>query len=110
GPWNTLRAFQEFVLGGGVATPSSVKRNGWGNIDPPHVRGQFIEELAVPLTKYRVPPKELEEALPQQLLALEVCAAALEDTAKPTGEPDPSTGVFVGLTLDPNTTNFHLRW
>jgi acyl transferase domain-containing protein/3-hydroxymyristoyl/3-hydroxydecanoyl-(acyl carrier protein) dehydratase len=110
GPWGTLREFQEYVLGGGTAVKPAAKKNGWGLADGPPAAGYFVEDLAVPLTKYRVPPKELEEALPQQLLALEVASAALDDAGAPPAEPDPATGVFVGLTLDPNTTNFHLRW
>ncbi|HEY2784023.1 MAG TPA: beta-ketoacyl synthase N-terminal-like domain-containing protein [Fimbriiglobus sp.] len=110
GPWGSLREFQEYVLGGGIAHPPTVKKNGWGNVRGPHVPGHYIEELTVPLAKYRIPPRELEDALPQQLLALEVCAAALEDAGQTENEPDPTAGVFVGLTLDPNTTNFHLRW
>src|SRR5262249_16459026 len=49
----------------------------------------------------------------QQLLMLRVAAAALDDCqSKPTppDASDPNTGVFIGLGLDPNTTNFHLRW
>ena len=51
---------------------------------------------------------------PQQLLMLQVAAAALEDAAGPaskSAEISPvRTGAFVGLGLDLNTTNFHLRW
>ncbi|MBX3398708.1 MAG: hypothetical protein KF873_08210 [Gemmataceae bacterium] len=77
------------------------------------VTGRTIDELRVPLERFRIPPKELEELLPQQLLALKVAAAALDDCRGRTEEPeegDPASGVFVGLGLDLNTTNFHLRW
>ncbi|QEL14306.1 type I polyketide synthase [Limnoglobus roseus] len=93
----TLREFQEFVLGGTVSTSGTTT----------------IPELHVPLDRFRIPPKELEELLPQQLLMLQTAAAALDDChgkddAPPDG--DPRTGVFVGLGLDLNTTNFHIRW
>src|SRR5262249_31389798 len=62
--------------------------------------------------QFRIPPAELREMLPQQTLALLSAAAALADA----GRSDESeelrlrTGVFLGINLDPNTTNFCLRW
>src|SRR5438270_714519 len=41
-------------------------------------------------------------------------AAALNDCraspGRESGEDAPTSGVFIGLGLDPNTTNFNLRW
>jgi acyl transferase domain-containing protein/3-hydroxymyristoyl/3-hydroxydecanoyl-(acyl carrier protein) dehydratase len=109
GPWGDLRAFQERVLGGD-GPPPAPKRNGWGLAGEPCPPGYYIEELHFPTDRFRIPPKELEETLPQQLLMLQVAAAALDDCqTTPTGD-QPGTGVFIGLGLDPNTTNFHLRW
>ncbi|HKB04182.1 MAG TPA: beta-ketoacyl synthase N-terminal-like domain-containing protein, partial [Gemmataceae bacterium] len=71
--------------------------------------GSPIESLTVPVARFRIPPRELEEMLPQQVLMLQVAAEALDDTrSKPADGL--STGVFVGISLDPNTTNYHLRW
>ncbi|MBY0512584.1 MAG: hypothetical protein K2P78_01575, partial [Gemmataceae bacterium] len=113
GPWADLRAFQERVLGGDD-TPPARKRNGWGLAAEPCPPGYYIEELHFPTDRFRIPPKELEETLPQQLLVLKVAAAALDDAANgrhvPADGDDPTTGAFIGLGLDPNTTNFHLRW
>jgi acyl transferase domain-containing protein/3-hydroxymyristoyl/3-hydroxydecanoyl-(acyl carrier protein) dehydratase len=113
GPWADLRAFQEHVLGGTPAEPTA-KVNGWSLSDVPAPPGFFIEDLAIPIDRFRVPPKELEDALPQQLVMLQMAAAALDDAANsrpnPTPDGDPNTAVFVGLGLDPNTTNYHLRW
>jgi len=112
GSSDTARAFQERVLGGTAGDPTP-KLNGWrlANILSPS--GFGIEELQLPIDRFRIPPKELEETLPQQLLMLKVAAAALDDcharVAIPAGDA-PTTGVFVGLGLDPNTTNYHLRW
>ncbi len=112
----TLRAFQERVFGANGVEPAE-KWNGWGLCDADPPAGFPVEELAVPLDRFRIPPKELEEVLPQQLLMLQTAAAALDDEAAGRGDDavspdadDPHTGVFVGLGLDPNTTNFHLRW
>src|SRR5205823_5457928 len=112
GPWQDLRAFQERVLGGDD-TPPAPKRNGWGLADEPCPPGFYIEELDFPIDRFRIPPKELEETLPQQLLMLRIAAAALDDCKShpPAADADdPNTGVFIGLGLDPNTANFHLRW
>lgn len=68
-----------------------------------------IPEVALPVGTFRIPPLELEEMLPQQLLMLQVSAAALDD-ARCDRELGNRTGVFVGINLDPNTTNFHGRW
>ncbi|RIK75612.1 MAG: type I polyketide synthase [Planctomycetota bacterium] len=73
-----------------------------------------IPQLHVPLGKYRIPPLELAEMLPQQLLMLDAACAAMEDAgvavddAPPGGRTD--LGVFIGIELDENTTRFHLRW
>ena len=113
GPWVDLRAFQEHVLGATPAAPAP-KVNGWGLTTDACPPGFLIDELAVPIDRFRVPPKELEDALPQQLVMLQVAAAALDDAVRgrfePPAEGDPGTAVFVGLGLDPNTTNYHLRW
>ena len=111
GPWVGLRAFQEFTLGGGESHPPAAKAHGWADAVRPCPPGHFIEKLSVRLDRFRIPPKELEELLPQQLLMLQVAADALADCsgATPAGD-DPRAGVFVGLGLDPNTTNYSLRW
>jgi acyl transferase domain-containing protein/3-hydroxymyristoyl/3-hydroxydecanoyl-(acyl carrier protein) dehydratase len=71
--------------------------------------GSPIESLTLPATRFRIPPTELAEMLPQQTLMLQVAAEALDDTqTKPADGL--TTGVYVGVTLDPNTTNYHLRW
>ncbi|HEU4394255.1 MAG TPA: beta-ketoacyl synthase N-terminal-like domain-containing protein, partial [Planctomycetota bacterium] len=137
GPWTTLRAFQERVLGGGpgpgvafsgscsLREPDRSRRTppgsrpipgapapapptrGFGAALPP---GHFVDEVRIPAERFRIPPRELEEMLPQQALMLLAAGEALEDAGARSGAPDPETGVFVGMGLDLNTTNFHLRW
>ncbi|MBI2435192.1 MAG: acyltransferase domain-containing protein, partial [Candidatus Hydrogenedentes bacterium] len=78
--------------------------------------GNYLSKVEAPLTRFRIPPKELEEMLPQQLLMLQTALNAWEDAARlesfrgreETGHAD--TGVFIGVALDLNTTNFHVRW
>src|SRR5262249_32279668 len=75
--------------------------------EAPH--GLYFDEVSVAAGRFRIPPREIEEMLPQQALMLAVAAEAFGRT-----EGDESlrrrTGAYVGVSLDPNTTNFHLRW
>jgi len=113
GPWADARALQEHLLTGD-AVLRRPKENGWSLATEPCPAGFYIDELKVPTNRFRIPPKELEETLPQQLLMLQVAAAALDDCqanpGRQSGGEAPATGVFIGLGLDLNTTNFHLRW
>ncbi len=110
GPWNDQDAFDNAVLFGSnedVSHPDN-----WWGVDSKEVAGHLIDEVKVPLGRYRIPPSELKEMLPQQLLMLEVAANALEDAklSELTTEQQFKTGVFIGISLDLNTTNFHFRW
>jgi PfaB family protein len=70
-------------------------------------QGTHLNELELPLQKFRIPPKEMEEMLPQQALLLLTADRALTQISQ---VDHLRTGVYVGVVLDPNTTNFHLRW
>jgi acyl transferase domain-containing protein/3-hydroxymyristoyl/3-hydroxydecanoyl-(acyl carrier protein) dehydratase len=118
GPWVGLRAFRDRVLGGAAGEPIAPTR--WWGVDQADwflrdgwnaesLAGYYLDEIAVPFDQFRIPPKELEEMLPQQLLMLKVAAGAIAD-AKFRNDALLRTGVFVGIELDWNTTNFHLRW
>jgi len=119
GPWLTLNEFQERVLGGKDSVKPGSCRNWWGaeetkwfkdrGLDRFPFKGFTIDELSIPLDQYRIPPKELEEMLPQQLLMLQVVNGAVADAGL-AEEIRLKTGVFIGTGLDLNTTNFQLRW
>lgn len=119
GPWDSLRAFGERVLGSSQEqqpTPPTgwwgVEESDWFRREHPELaglRGYFIGDFSIPLDKFRIPPKELEEMLPQQLLMLKVAAGAIAD-ARWNSDQLLRTGVFVGVGLDLNTTNFCVRW
>jgi acyl transferase domain-containing protein/3-hydroxymyristoyl/3-hydroxydecanoyl-(acyl carrier protein) dehydratase len=120
GPWKSLRAFQQRVLGGDSPMSPSLPPHWWGVPESAWFRAQGLDarsfagwyvgpEATVHAGRFRIPPRELQETLPQQLLMLQVAAEAL-DTAGLSEEDRPHTGVFIGLGLDLNTTNFHFRW
>ncbi len=107
GPWADAGALSRRLLGGADGVLPATKKRFGGLDDAP--TGFFIDDLDIPLGRFRIPPKEIEETLPQQLLML--CAAD-EALASRTGtDADPlRTGVFIGLGLDLATSDYHLRW
>jgi acyl transferase domain-containing protein/3-hydroxymyristoyl/3-hydroxydecanoyl-(acyl carrier protein) dehydratase len=120
GPWKTLRELQRRIFGGDNAMSPTPPRHWWGagestwfrehGFDAQSFAGWYIgSETAVHADRYRIPPRELQETLPQQLLMLQVAAEALEGVTT-REESRLQTGVFVGICLDLNTTNFHFRW
>ncbi len=119
GPWTDLRQFQERVFGGGPEVEPTFKRD-WFGVDggewlkargtgAERFRGYYLDDLKIPLNRYRIPPKELEEMLPQQLLMLQVAAGALKDAAWEKAD-GLRTGAFIGIELDMETNRFHFRW
>lgn len=112
GPWKSLAAFKERLFTDKQNFDTELPKHWWGINNPDQIKGWFINEVNIPLGRYRIPPNELREMLPQQLLMLEVAANALEDAGieELSKDQSNSTGVFIGIGLDLNTTNFHFRW
>jgi PfaB family protein len=119
GKWRGLKAVTQRFLGADDMTPApprhacGVEQTAWFEKAKVPLNGCFIDDLPVPLDRFRIPPRELEEMLPQQLLMLQVAADALAAAAGPAALPSSpllTTGVFIGIELDLNTTNFHVRW
>ena len=118
GPLADLRAVQEQFLAGALAAPAGPPENrglhpeescaALAN-EPAGRAGYYLDAFSLSVDRFRIPPRELSEMLPQQSLMLEVAAKALED-----GRWDARlglrTGVLIGLGLDQNTNNFQLRW
>lgn len=119
GPWQSLRTFQDRVLGGDPHREPTAPRNWWGVTESRWFKdegsaatpftGHYLEEMSLSAEQFRIPPKELEEMLPQQLLMLQTAAGAMADAGL-TREDNLGGGVFVGTTLDLNSTNFSFRW
>jgi acyl transferase domain-containing protein/3-hydroxymyristoyl/3-hydroxydecanoyl-(acyl carrier protein) dehydratase len=119
GPWQSLQAFQQRVLGGGTAEEPCAPANWWGaeesswfkekGLAQTPFNGFYIDSVALAADAFRIPPKELEEMLPQQLLMLQAAAGAMADAGL-AGEESLAAGVFIGIGLDLNSTTFNLRW
>ena len=119
GPWNGLDKFSERVLGNTDETEPASDHNWWGaqhsfwfrnqGLDRFLFNGYTINKFPVSVDKFRIPPKEIEEMLPQQSLMLQIAGRAILDAGL-TEKDRMRTGVFIGIGLDLNTTNFQLRW
>jgi acyl transferase domain-containing protein/3-hydroxymyristoyl/3-hydroxydecanoyl-(acyl carrier protein) dehydratase len=118
GKWDGLAAFQDRVFGRRDDKPEpngnwwEIQQSNWFRNSTAGDRpfaGYYLSDLRVPVDRFRIPPKELEEMLPQQLLMLKVAGGALADLKSDTREPNRS-GVFIGVGLDLGTTHFHFRW
>jgi acyl transferase domain-containing protein/3-hydroxymyristoyl/3-hydroxydecanoyl-(acyl carrier protein) dehydratase len=119
GKWRGLSAFRDRVLASDQQVQPTLPRFSAGVRESEWYQrsgetlpgGYFLDELRVPLDRFRIPPRELEEMLPQQLLMLLAADDALRDAGS-RGSDDARLrmGVFIGIELDLNTTNFDIRW
>ncbi len=115
-----LRAFQQQVLtrsrsaapppdGRWWVVPGTEAAGHDSSLEPSRFPGHYLDALRLRAGRFRIPPRELEEMLPQQSLMLEVAADAIEN-AGGAGRLSPRSGVLIGLGLDQNTNNYQLRW
>ena len=73
-------------------------------------KGCFIEDLTVGIGEFQIPPGEIPDILPQQLVMLKAAAGALSDAGLPLREMRPRMGTVIGIAFDYEAANFHLRW
>jgi len=118
GDSESLRTFQERTFSGnssptGPASPQrwwGAEKSAWFRAEGlTAFKGHYQQEVSIPTDQFRIPPLELEEMLPQQLLMLKSAAEAISDAGLHR-EGNLDTGVFIGIALDLNSTNFSLRW
>ncbi|WP_277058217.1 beta-ketoacyl synthase N-terminal-like domain-containing protein [Trichlorobacter lovleyi] len=121
GPWQGLQAVQQRVLGGSsnAVAPTGPNKRWWGveqrawfkqqGLDQIPFTGWFMDQVRVGSNRFRIPPKEMEEMQPQQLLMLQTAANALQDAGLDK-QDNPKTGVMIGIAFDLNSTGFSLRW
>jgi len=117
GEVDSLRAFHQVLREGrSVIKPPPTDR--WRGCDARvcaqraanTIPGGYIAAVRIRPGEFRIPPNEIAEALPQQLLMLQVAARALDDAGLPRRAHRPRTGAVIGINLDLNTSNFHYRW
>ncbi|MDQ6975415.1 MAG: beta-ketoacyl synthase N-terminal-like domain-containing protein [Mariprofundaceae bacterium] len=116
GAWDSLARVQQQLFSSETVEPQPLT-HWWGaeksqwlaalGIQVERVVGYCIDEISAPLGAYCIPPHEMAEMLPRQLLMLNLAAAALLHA----GDDDSSnTGVFIGTGLDMQASNFSARW
>ncbi|MBI1324899.1 acyltransferase domain-containing protein [bacterium] len=71
-----------------------------------------VSSVEVPIGRFRIPPSELAEILPQQALILNAAheAAAEAGWLGSGSQPRPRTAVLLAVSLDQATNHFQLRW
>jgi len=117
GSSTTLRQFQELIFRGdsNIKKRPSERWKGCDDVANQYLQNQslnggFCDALSIAPDEFRIPPKEIPDILPQQLLMLKVAAAALQDAGWPLRTDRPAMGTIIGIDFDMEATNFHLRW
>ena len=117
GSMTSLRDFQELIFNGktNIDIRPEHRWKGCDTLAGRHLSGDvrnggFIEQLSIAAGEFQVPPNEIPQILPQQLLMLKVASGALKDAGMPLREDRPGMGAIVGIDFDLEATNFHLRW
>lgn len=117
GRWRSLDAVRKaFFEGEQTFDPASESRlKGCGHLFtdftgslPP--KGQYIEHLDVPLGRFPIPPRELEDILPQHLLMLMTAADAMADAGLAPDRERQRMGAAIGIGFDFEETQFQMRW
>ncbi|MBE0501714.1 MAG: polyketide synthase, partial [Desulfuromonadales bacterium] len=119
GPWDSISTLRSRLLGDATTIDPTRPEKWWGakqsewfrqsDLIRTAFKGFFVPEVAAAPGAFRIPPKEIEEMLPRQLLMLKVAAEALQDAGL-NREELLFTGVFIGTGLDLNATTFSFRW
>nr|MDA3832615.1 beta-ketoacyl synthase N-terminal-like domain-containing protein [Spirochaetales bacterium] len=74
------------------------------------VNGGFMDKFSLFHGELHIPPNEIPDILPQQLLMLKVSANAMKNAGLPLRKKRPRMGAVIGMDFDFEATNFHLRW
>jgi acyl transferase domain-containing protein len=72
--------------------------------------GGFMQAVTVAIGEFQIPPGEIRDILPQQLLMLQVAAGAMRDAGLPLRQARAGMGTVIGIGFDYEAANFHLRW
>lgn len=104
---NLEQWLQSVLLGQSLIVEAPAQR--W-NGEPPSQPGAFIDSFDMQVGAFKIPPNEMPEVLPQQTLMLRVVAQAAEAAGLDRKQRRPKAGTIIGISLDMDTTNFHLRW
>ncbi len=114
GSAGSLAEFEAAVLGATslIAARPPARWKACDELLPPlaGLRGGFMDAFDLAPGRFRIPPREIPDILPQQLLMLNVAAEALRDAGLDLRGERPRMGAVIGIDFDFDATNFHLRW
>ncbi|MDM8524967.1 beta-ketoacyl synthase N-terminal-like domain-containing protein [Desulfococcaceae bacterium HSG8] len=117
GSLTSLGAFQKAVFNGDSVIRKRPEYRWKGSdmvadkyLDGRGAYGGYMDDLSLHIGEFHIPPNEIPDILPQQLLMLKVAAKAMTDARLPLREERPRMGVIIGTDFDFEATNFHLRW
>jgi PfaB family protein len=117
GSSTTLRQFQELIFRGdsNIKKRPSERWKGCDHVAYQYLKNQslnggFCDALSIGPHEFHIPPKDIPDILPQQLLMLKVAAAAIQDAGLPLRTERPAMGTIIGIDFDMEAANFHLRW
>ena len=112
GRLKSLRAFGE-ALFRGESEFRKLPPQRWRGRGEQAPVGSYIDELEIDVAEFRIPPNEISQLLPQQLLMLQVAKSAMKDAGylkDGQRQTHLRASAMVGMSLDSNTANFDLRW
>ncbi len=72
--------------------------------------GAFVDKIEIELGEFQIPPGEIPDILPQQLLMLKKAAGAMTDAGLPLHQMRERMGAVIGISFDYEAANFQLRW
>ncbi len=117
GSVTSLRDFQELIFNGKTNIKprpghrwKGCDRAADSVLDSQSFIGGFCRDISIAAGEFHIPPKEIPDILPQQLLMLKVAAAAMRDAGLALREKRPDMGALIGIDFDFEAANFHLRW
>jgi 3-oxoacyl-(acyl-carrier-protein) synthase/3-hydroxymyristoyl/3-hydroxydecanoyl-(acyl carrier protein) dehydratase len=68
------------------------------------------QDLALPMGRFRIPPHEFQDMLPQQVAMLLAAMQAADEAGWSAADARPDTGIFVGLDVDALANTYRYRW
>ncbi len=117
GSTTSLRDFQELIFNGksNISQRPAQRWKGCDRIAERYLnasalKGGYCNELQFAPGEFQIPPNEIPDILPQQLLMLKVAAGAMQDAGLPLRQDRPAMGAIIGIDFDLEATNFQLRW
>ncbi|MBF0226301.1 MAG: type I polyketide synthase [Desulfobacterales bacterium] len=118
GELKSLYEFKTSILKG-ESSISKMPENRWKGSDKyildilgmKNLFGCFMEDIKTLAGEFHIPPSEILDMLPEQLLMLKVSSEAMKNAGILLDRKKrPDMGVTIGMNFDFEATNFHLRW